>query len=129
MSFSHICRPWPVMYTHANSVSVGAVSHLERRPSEDEEGQNKDKRTQTMKENIKLTAFLVSTVLNFSFLWWYMLLIPAVYRQRQIGLCEFEDSLVCILSSRPVSKTLSRKENHFIVMKLRNKNITGSATC
>jgi hypothetical protein len=55
---------------HANSVSVGAVSHLERRPSKDEEGQNKGKRARTMKEIIKLIIFLVSAVLNFSFLWW-----------------------------------------------------------
>lgn len=31
---------------------------------------------------------------NFARQWWLMPLIPAVGRQRQVGYCEFEDSLV-----------------------------------
>lgn len=37
--------------------------------------------------------------------WWYIPLIPALVRQRQMGLYEFEASLVYLISSRPARKT------------------------
>jgi hypothetical protein len=37
--------------------------------------------------------------------WWYMPLIPALWRQRQVNLFQFETSLVYIVSSRSARDT------------------------
>ena len=37
--------------------------------------------------------------------WWHLLLIPALKRQRQVDLCEFEVSMVYIMGSRTVKAT------------------------
>jgi hypothetical protein len=45
--------------------------------------------------------YLVYKVLsNIKFLWWSTPLIPALGSQRQVNLCDFETSLVYIVSSR-----------------------------
>jgi len=62
--------------------------------------------------------------------WWYMTLIPALRRQRQVELCEFEASLVYRVSSRtaraahrhPVSKTNQPTNQTTTTTKTKTKN-------
>ena len=71
----------------------------------------------------RLRYFLKSCSLGH---WWCMPLIPALGRQRQANLCEFETSLVYTVSSRttskaiqgnPVLKNLKRKYNSVVLPK------------
>ena len=43
-------------------------------------------------------------------MWWSTPVIPALGRQRQVNLCEFEASLVCIVSSRAARRYLKANE-------------------
>jgi hypothetical protein len=49
------------------------------------------------------TSFCIWLLKIFSlrWVWWCKLLTPGLQRQKRVGICEFEASLVCIASSRP----------------------------
>jgi hypothetical protein len=57
-----------------------------------------------------------------------MVLIPALWRQRQAGLCEFKGSLVCMASSRSMRTTycdhVSKKKKKKRKRKQNNNNKT-----
>lgn len=43
-------------------------------------------------------------------MWWYFPLIPALGSQNQVGLCEFENSLVCGITSLPMQREQGCRE-------------------
>lgn len=64
---------------------------------------NSFSRVELMEQKVLLCFLLLFQVKNICFYslkklscaWWHMLLIPALRRQKQVELCEFEVSLVC----------------------------------